>query len=371
VKPIYIVYLGVILFFLSYFIGKATRPSDPEAEELLRLSQDNSSTDRPADREESSEVVRRTTPLGNSDRVAKLSQSLDIFQLDSDALVALINSSKFDQVGFTDTSDTQLFIDCFSRLAEIDPKLAVDVAQALNPKQTSLALETVFKEWAIFDPDAALLTSLEVKDSRNQAKAMMYVFSSMAQEDPNRAFELIQTYGEPHPTLYNTITVITAKMAEQDPISALEAIDKASFESSRKKGLIGSLLNELAREKPEEAIGYLQKVESDFLKSSVRLSLITTFSFSNPDKALGLLNTDDTAYSYDELSRTITGLVTNRPAGLLEWIDSSYAGDDREKLFEEALTSWSKRDQAAARNYYESLPESDMKTRLVGAINLF
>lgn len=306
---------------------------------------------------------RLTKKLRPFNKRNQLQDSLDIFQLDVVALEALLKDPKFQELGRSDSPTAQLFSACFARLTEIDPEKALMVADSLDFQHKYIALDSIYKEWAASDPDAALASTLQLKNTRHQKMALRHTLLSIAVDDPSRAFELSQEHGKSHPTLYSSIYGIISKMTDQDPLLALKAIEDSSNKPSRKEGFTKSVLATWARNDPDAVSSYVDQVSNDSQRAVLTKNLIGVFSYVEPDRSLALLESNMGTYGMDDLRGVIMNLAGENPNRLIAWIDSSYEGAHREEMILSAISSWSSNDGEGLNRYYDSLPESELKEK--------
>jgi hypothetical protein len=146
-------------------------------------------------------------------------------------------------------------VDLIIRLAQVDPQLAMSMAQSVEKNSVASTISTVLKMWAATDADAALAWVESTNKDPSQTYNYDTVLEIIAQTNSDKAIKyaekLASAYPEQASGIYNNIVNGMANQGDFDAIK--NWVGALSVDNETRAGLVNTAANVWAKYEPTKA----------------------------------------------------------------------------------------------------------------------
>jgi hypothetical protein len=245
---------------------------------------------------------------------------------DADAAIAYA-------VQLPDLGSTLVYM--FDRIASKDPLKAINLLEKIpSENQQNEALRRIGNAWAESDPKAALDWANQQTDPKVKSEILQGALEGMAQKEPNRALELVQ-----------------------------------SLSASERQGRIDNILGILSESNPEGAVGYAMNLPSNKFTNGTISRLAGQWISSDPQGALGWFDSlTDPKIKEQVAGAMIDNLPKDDLATSLKLLDTMPSGFFQNQALSRIGRNWAQTDQKAALDWANQQTDPEVKTRILGGL---
>lgn len=378
---------GFIFGALGYFLGNKKDSTQniktAQTPSTARLERSN----RPSNRDTANIRSNILNSLNRSNSRSLLKSSMDIFQLNAQEIKELLKEPQFTNINYMGGANTQLYSACFARLAEIDPASAFEFAQTLDQQKQYLAINAITQEWSVKDADTALNAILELKDPQLKQISLMISLQSIANDNPEYAIKLanehstndwiktaiISQWAQSDPlaaTSYaesienkdekNKVMLgIIAATAQQDPDKAFTLLNETDISYSDG---IHQIIHHLAQSNPEKTISWINNSYTGDNKETILLNTISTWMKQDESAAFAYYESIESRQLKQKIGEgLLSQLSRTNPKKYFELYPTMGSKNQNDWSYKQALSELAKTDIQSAQDYIESLTNPALK----------
>ena len=255
--------------------GKPLSSSSSQPSELSETAPTNSLSAEMTARSAAGGGSPRRSSMGTfSELLLRLSHDLET--LDTAQLIKALGQLQEQPGGVERLLSQQLMM---TRLAQIDPLIALSYAGSLGGEQRKTSEMTVLGTWTKSDPLGAAGYFSEHADDfgvldSGQRGAAETIASQWAQADPTAALQWAQSLAEE--VRGDALTPIITRLGAQNRDRAIEAIN-ASTEGSQRTEMLQALVSDRGRVAPKETADWVRAFPSTEDQGNAASSLVTSW----------------------------------------------------------------------------------------------
>lgn len=177
-----------------------------------------------------------------------------------------------------------------SQWAKTDPSKAWSAVGTLPPSiESALLKETVMREWAPADPEAAAqqLQNLAGEEGKYQSwiqSSYTQVAALLAAKDSKRALSWAQSFPEGSPERASAVSGVVYAWSTEDPAPVVEWLSQMEKGSAQDQGL-ALLIAQRSADAPETRLNLAQSISSDPLRQTTRLQIAARWLQTDPETA--------------------------------------------------------------------------------------
>jgi len=246
-----------------------------------------------------------------------------------------------------------------------DPLAALQwIEQNADQQMLDQHAESIISQLASRDPEAARIAAGRFPELVSEDLIVVEEIHTLAESDPLGAIEMAKSISDSD-ELDNVMHSIFYTWSATNPIAAFEYLE--SIADSDKKQLFAysmaeSLVSIASRspDKRQELLDWSESLSSE-LQIAVREPLLSEWANDNPDAAIEWLNTHG---GWMENSLLVQSIAWNLPEHNMEKALEVYSSVDQETqmvLSQGIVGELYESDPQSAWNWYEGLPENDVK----------
>ncbi|MDQ8183159.1 hypothetical protein [Pelagicoccus sp. SDUM812005] len=233
-----------------------------------------------------------------------------------------------------------------------------------DDQQRSLALESVFFEWARENPEQALRRLEAFVDFESGDRVYNAILLKWSRRDLQAAtsYAMLSPWSDP-----GIAGVMLARMYQENADAALTFLaDPASAQEVGE--LAGSLLREVVRDDPVGALDLAFTLAPGRVDEGLLVQALAAALSENPDVGVEELERYLSDVGYEEAKRALllVELDEDPTAALSKW--ESLEPELQLEMLPKLIERWSVSDVEAARSYVEAMPDRGMQKEAARAI---
>ena len=253
-----------------------------------------------------------------------------------------------------------------SRLTEIDPQNAANIALKAYENRNYSLLSEVFLNWAKLDIDAAVERANEIEDSYQHNTAAQGIIAAVNADNISLILELSERLDLKHNQGQYVSNALIVKATEDPEFAIQEAMlmPKGYERETAMNGIIDSW----ATQDPEQAFAFTQRISDNIIRQRLQESVLYRWAEVDPQTAYEIMLTlpkgNITNISYTVFSN----LANQNPIDALEFIENIPSSRNRSDAYNATITAWAAKDAQAAANYVAQLDNKQLQQQLSSTI---
>ena len=253
-----------------------------------------------------------------------------------------------------------------SRLTEIDPQNAANIALEAYENRNYSLLSEVFLNWAKLDIDAAVERANDIDDSYQHNTAAQGIISAVNADNISLILELSERLGLKRNQGQYVSNALIEKATEDPEFAIQEAMlmPKGYERETAMNGIIDSW----ATQDPEQAFAFTQRISDNIMRQRLQESVLYRWAEEDPQTVyeimLTLPNGNVTNISYTVFSN----LANQNPLEALEFIENITSSRNRSDAYNATITAWAAKDAQAAASYVAQLDNKQLQQQLSSTI---
>jgi len=254
-----------------------------------------------------------------------------------------------------------------TRLIEIDPQTAANIAiDAYQNKNYSL-LSLVYQHWAKLNLDAAIQSANNIKDNSHQSTAAQGVVAAISVNDIQLITDVSKQLGiQTSEELYVSNALIES--AAQDPEVAMQQAMVMPLGYERDSALQG-IADTWAAQDPEQAFTFVETIADKRVRQQLIESVLYRWAEADPEVAYEVLQQLPTENQTSNISYTLFTFLANQdPNKALDIIENIPSSRNRYDAYTATIQSWAANDAQSAARYVAQLNNKQLKQQLAPTI---
>ena len=253
-----------------------------------------------------------------------------------------------------------------SRLTEIDPQNAANIALEAYENRNYSLLSEVFLNWAKLDIDAAVERANDIDDSYQHNTAAQDIIAAVNVDNISLILELSERLGLKRNQGQYVSNALIEKATEDPEFAIQEAMlmPKGYERETAMNGIIDSW----ATQDPEQAFAFTQRISDNIMRQRLQESVLYRWAEEDPQTVyeimLTLPNGNVTNISYTVFSN----LANQNPLEALEFIENITSSRNRSDAYNATITAWAAKDAQAAASYVAQLDNKQLQQQLSSTI---
>jgi hypothetical protein len=193
-------------------------------------------------------------------------------------------------------------------IADLDPRLAIRLAQSQPPVASGALIELIATQWSRHNPSEAGRW-IEELPRVDQGRYAYRISEAYLAQKPSEALSwALRLAGSPERYLWSSML---GQMARYDPDQALQLAQSAESPAQRAQAL-GQVLAAIAQTNPSMAMAQLQKLPSGRARSQALYQIASSVAMLTPTAALDWLNGIDDKALQAEAAQSLGNTLAER-----------------------------------------------------------
>ena len=317
---------------------------------------------------------------------------------EEDVLDLLENSKSIDRI--SDRRGAQRII--FSRLAAINPKIALERLKDFRFTQKYGLIQAIFHEWSRSDLSSAaeaakrlpasqkryvlqiILSSRDDLDSAQreelirefggpQSEYLLAYTSSSSRlhdldDDPAVAWQQLTSESNNNPAAFNSLMDVAVSWAERDGIDVLDQIGDSLTNLQQRSMVLSSVIQVLAYDDPQGVLTYLQRMPQNSDTQRMSSMVFSSWAEVDPTAAFSAAKElDRTNSSYQNRQAVLQHWASRDPEAVLKLVDSLPA-ELQVTSYRMAMMAVAQESPRRAADLIDSIEDSQVRRELVGQL---
>ena len=253
-----------------------------------------------------------------------------------------------------------------TRLTELDPNTAVEIAIDAYENQNYTLLSDVFLDLGRLDLQAAVKHANSIEDKYQQETAAQGILSSIPAEDIALRIDTSNRLGlNSKDELYVSSALI--EKAYQNPEAAMQEAMLMPKGYDRESTML-NIIDSWAKQNPDEAYAFANEITDKAIQQRLRESVLNRWSEDDPKKAYEMMSTLPRNSIVNVSYTVFSNLAKENPREAINLIENLSSSRQRSDAYNAAIASWATEDAQAAASYVSQLDNKQLRNQLAGTV---